>query len=60
MYKPGQIITINKVKYRIMRTIFSCISCDYRDIESYEYPCKKCPITCERMKLVKLCGNQDN
>ena len=63
MYKPGQIITINKVKYRIMKSRFGCAGCDYIHIDTFQYPCIKCPVAktnhCRCIKLVKLCGNQD-
>ena len=64
MYKPGQIITINKVKYRIMRSLHGCLTCDYMNVEPFDCPCNKCSAMLANswrnpVKLVKLCGNQD-
>lgn len=64
MYKPGQIVTINKVKYRIKKCIFGCACCNYTGLEPFQYPCRKCPVVttsyCRRIKLVEICISQDN
>lgn len=58
MYKPGQLITINNVVYRIKYSPYGCISCDYLKIDPLEFPCRKCPkveATKFAIALVKLC-----
>lgn len=45
MWKPGQLVTINRRTYRIVKghkAWYTCILCDFEHMEPGDYPCKQC------------------
>jgi hypothetical protein len=43
MWKPGQLVTINRRTYRIVKSCrYTCILCAFDHAEANEYPCKQC------------------
>ena len=63
MWKPGQLVTINRRTYRIIKKSNSlghpCIFCEFKRLESDEYPCKQCfqgtlmPYNCYLKRIYK-------
>ena len=46
MWKPGQLVTINRRTYRIVKGSsaykYTCVFCEFLHTEANEYPCKQC------------------
>lgn len=47
MWKPGQLVTINRRTYRITKVNpkyrnYTCIYCEFRHMEAGDYPCSHC------------------
>ena len=42
MWKPGQLVTIDRKVYRVTKSRMGCFTCKYLNYNHFEYPCKLC------------------